>query len=130
MDQSEWDQCRTEEVIVLDSSLDWQYELWEEEALLPATAVLLEALPFDLYPYATARSYPHVLNVLALRWTNRQLFTEAAAAFLKCSDRPRQGFPPLVFFEIFSLMAYHGSLRDLGVVDMKRLNLFSGNGAP
>jgi hypothetical protein len=125
VEHQESDRHLAEGVSVSDSA--YQYSLWEEEELLPATTVLLEGLPFDLYPYATARSYPHVLNVLASHWANRRLFIEAAAAFLQCRDWPRRGFPRVVFFEILGLVAHHGSLPDLGVVDMKRLNLRSGD---
>lgn len=111
------------ETVVLDASRNQQYATWDRERILPATSVLLESLPFDLFPYATERSYAHVLNVLATHWTNQRLFIEAATAFLHNNDWPRQGFPRLVFFEILSLVAYHGSLCDLGHLDTGKLNL-------
>ena len=113
----------SEQENVRDFRPDHQYATWEKEVVLPQTSLLLETLPFDLYPYATARSYPHVLNVLVRHWADRAAFIEAAAAFLHCRDWPRQGFPRLVFFEILSLVAYNGSLPDLGQLDLQRLNL-------
>ncbi len=73
-------------------------------------------------PYATERDFPHVLNVLARHWSDRGAFFEAAGSLLH-SRSGLQGFPRLVFFEILGLVAYHGSLADLGHLDLRHLNL-------
>jgi hypothetical protein len=114
--------------VPIDLTADQQYAHWEREALLPATQALLETLPFDLYPYATARGYPHVLNVLAMHWRNQTQFIQAASAFLHSKEWPRQGFPRLVFFELLSLVSYQGALVDLGELDLRHLNLNDSRG--
>ncbi len=113
----------SDEKIDLELSGGRQYDRWEQETILPLTSVLLESIPFDLYPYSTERDFPHVLNVLARHWSDRAAFIEAAGSLLHVQDGPRQGFPRLVFFEILGLVAYHGSLPDLGHLDLRHLNL-------
>ena len=120
-----WMLEQVDETISLDSPPDQLYSVWEKEGIHPATANMLAVLPVTAYPYATALDYPHVLNVLAKHWNNPQRFVEAAAALLHSAPWPREGFPRPVFFEILNLVACHGSLPKLGVLDLRASNIRS-----
>jgi hypothetical protein len=115
-----------DESICLDLSQDQKYWLWEREEIRPATANILATLPLDAYPLATARDYAHVLNVLAEHWDDTAKFVEAAGNFLRSREWKQEGFPRVVFFEIMQIVACHGSLAHLGVLDLRRLNLKAG----
>ena len=117
------EQEQVDETISLDSSLDQQYSVWDDEGIHPATANILAVLPIAAYPYATARDFPHVLNVLAKHWDSPQKFVEAAEAFLRSAPWPRTGFPRPVFFEILVVVACHGSLAKLSVLDLRWSNI-------
>ncbi len=114
---------QVDETISLDSSIDQQCSVWDDEGIHPATAKMLAVLPLAAYPYATARDFPHVLNVLAKHWDSPQKFVEAAETFLRSAPWPRTGFPRPVFFEILVVVACHGSLAKLGVVDLRSSNV-------
>lgn len=112
-----------DEEISLELGSEQKYLHWEREELLPATSDVLATLPLDAYPFATLKDYAHVLNALARHWNDQPRFVEAAGQFLRRGDWEREGFPRAVFFEILELVACNGSLAELGILDLRRINL-------
>lgn len=74
-------------------------------ALLPRSKRWMNALPEELRPVHLARSYPRLVNVLALEWTRRDTLGSFIVDLLVDTRGGREGFPVEIRQELRALLA-------------------------
>lgn len=76
------------------------------EVLHPEAQSWLHHVPVPVRPILTARRYPHVVNRLALYWSNQHQLADYFEELLVSARPGRRGFPPEVLDELVVLLSF------------------------
>lgn len=76
----------------------------------PLTIEWAEKLPADVRPTALVRRFPRIANFVAANWPKPEALYSYLDELFVDRRGNRQGFPPEVMAELFTLRAYYGEL--------------------